>query len=369
MNKLEFKFNRIQGIATISDNYASTIEYCARTCYNVEDKMAHDTWGKYIGARLKSRHESVIEHNALTMLFETTDDADLELLDVIQIVIAESNNLVVTHRDHIGEHDVLIATGNIKMFRDVIKRSIDKNCMIHAIIYKVFKNLLSTSGDLFLHDLDTPITEVRELYMKLKVQEEFNPITLTKIDTGDDRIGLELVNLDSVEDIIKDFPEYEDVIRRNSLMFGSVTYRVRNPRIISQQDSRHRIQAKSQKSQRYVNESDATKQSGYYVPEVVDAEQLFEVELNGDIIKLTYDEYMKFSFRMYEAIQQQAGLKNETARFVLTNSTYTEYCITKPFYTLSHYFFERCADAAQYEIRIVAKALLNRLKEDQVSQE
>jgi thymidylate synthase (FAD) len=124
------------------------------------------------------------------------------------------------------------------------------------------------------------------------------------------------------------------------------TFRLRDvSRAMTHQLVRHRLLAVSQKSQRYVSESNFA----WVVPPTVPAGQ--EAEFARDM-ELLRDLYKKWKDR---------GLKNEDARFVLPNACTTELVVSANFREWRHVFQVRCHPRAQWEIREACLALLREL--------
>ena len=131
-------------------------------------------------------------------------------------------------------------------------------------------------------------------------------------------------------------------------------------RACSHQLVRHRIASYSQKSQRYVNET----QFEYVTPEAI---------ANDPISKDIYDETMELLQGRYDFIR--AGLiqgyvkngmdektaekmANEDARMVLPNACCTSIIVTMNIRSLFNFFKHRCCNRAQWEIRAVANKML-----------
>lgn len=336
----------------LSDNHERTVEYCSRCCYNSEADIKPKSWIKYIQARIKSTHESVIEHNCLTFMLVGTSQT---ILTKWEKLFYEGNNLIKATRGKRNSEHYLILSGNIHMYRDLLKNI--ENDDDYTLIYSLFDSLTHVQGDnyhIYLEALAIPENKsIHEYESNIAVHHTpSKPVKLLDIPTEDPGIFVSIINMDNPLKTSKVLtnPDHIQIVSDNILYFGSITFKIKNPRIISQQDSRHRVQGMSQKSQRYVDSSDGYE---YYVPEQVDADQEYTFKIGNKEIVLSYDEYMQLAGKMYEALRAD-GVKKETARFALTNATYTEYCLTKPFYTLGHYFHERTAPAAQYEIRVGA---------------
>lgn len=346
----------------ISKNFERTVEYCSRCCYNSEDKISFDSWGSYILNRIKAGHESVIEHNAVVMMLISSTTS---YINKWETAIYEGNNLIKVKKGKHGKDHYIIFSGNIHMFRDLIKNldlSVSNNKKIYAMFSKLTDRMVKlkdkTISNIFTFDLpkinlSNIKNEIRCNGPVLEYVEPFN------IQLDDDGLSLEILNVDNPlpRNSILINKKHKEIIKDNILCFGSVTFKITNPRIISQQDSRHREQAMSQKSQRFC---DSKEGYDYYKPKLVDCDKEYYVNIPGKlgnrVVELSYNDYMELAIGMYEALKND-GILKETARFVLTNATKTEYCLTKSFLALPHYFYERTSQASQYEIRLPAIAL------------
>lgn len=127
-------------------------------------------------------------------------------------------------------------------------------------------------------------------------------------------------------------------------------------RACSHQLVRHRIASYSQKSQRYVNET----QFEYITPEVIG---------NNPTAKSIYDDTMEFLQWSYDTLrsalietylkegmnEKDAAKKaNEDARMVLPNACQTSIIVTMNVRSLFNFFKHRCCNRAQWEIRELA---------------
>lgn len=132
-------------------------------------------------------------------------------------------------------------------------------------------------------------------------------------------------------------------------------------RACSLQLVRHRIASYSQKSQRYVNET----QFEYVTPEAI---------ASNPVIKGAYDETMQLLQDRYDSIRDaliQKYIKNgmdvkaaekkanEDARMVLPNACCTSIIVTMNIRSLFNFFKHRCCNRAQWEIRAVANEMLH----------
>jgi thymidylate synthase (FAD) len=115
-------------------------------------------------------------------------------------------------------------------------------------------------------------------------------------------------------------------------------------RALSHQLVRHRIASYSQKSQRYVNEEGFE----YVTPESIARDEICHIE---------FDDLMGACNEMYKNLIQK-GVPAEDARFVLPNACETKIIVTMNIRSLLHFFEERCCERAQWEIRAMAKEML-----------
>ena len=127
-------------------------------------------------------------------------------------------------------------------------------------------------------------------------------------------------------------------------------------RSCSHQLVRHRIASYSQKSQRYVNET----QFEYVTPSVIEnlpvAKEMFDELMTRiqcdyeDLRELIKEDLMKKGMDKKDA--EKAA--NEDARFVLPNACTTSIIVTMNIRSLFNFFKHRCCNRAQWEIREVA---------------
>lgn len=127
-------------------------------------------------------------------------------------------------------------------------------------------------------------------------------------------------------------------------------------RACSLQLVRHRIASYSQKSQRYVNES----QFEYVTPEAMKEDPMTEAVYDEtmQIIQERYDALREVLIKRYvkDGMDKKDAEKkaNEDARMVLPNACCTSIIVTMNVRSLFNFFKHRCCNRAQWEIREVA---------------
>lgn len=391
--------DKINMLALTSNSFVSTIEYASRTCYAAIDGMTDDSWFKYIGARVRSGHESVIEHSMISVvIWERFGEILNDEISSLRRITSDSNSLLHWSSEEkmpgVGA-GVFSLSGNIKMWRDLLKfmGTYPDDSVLTRMIASIFKILngwntgswsVTEPGEglerLFAEDIHylystpTEYFKDRAFYKKMHISAESlagkKNVHLLPIALSDENLKLNLMNADEPSISVMllpveardDIPNYiSDYLVRHIKDLGSVTFEVTLPRVVTQQECRHRVNSISQMSQRYINEGIGDKQNSFYEPSNVDCDKSYEVEIDGMELSLSYNFFNKLSKGLYKALEND-GVKNETARFVLTNAIYSTMVVTKPYYTLDHYFKERTSSAAQYEIRlpaIVLKEYLN----------
>ncbi len=122
-------------------------------------------------------------------------------------------------------------------------------------------------------------------------------------------------------------------------------------RVASHQLVRHRIASYSQQSQRYVNFS---KKYSYVVPPTIKKNEKF---------KEKYEKLMKNIHNLYKEMVNE-GIPPEDARFIFPNATTTNIIVTMNARALHNFLRLRCCMRAQWEIRKMARMMLNILKKE-----
>ena len=139
----------------------------------------------------------------------------------------------------------------------------------------------------------------------------------------------------------------EGIVKRGHesvLEHASITYMLNGvSRALTHQLVRHRIASYSQKSQRYVKES----QFDYIVPP----------SLKGRGMDLFFCQAAKEIQGLYNTMVSH-GVAAEDARYILPNACTTDIVVTMNFRELRHFFKLRCDKHAQWEIRDVALEML-----------
>jgi thymidylate synthase (FAD) len=132
---------------------------------------------------------------------------------------------------------------------------------------------------------------------------------------------------------------------------ASATFRVSGiSRACSHQLVRHRVASYSQQSQRYCK-VDVESRDWYVVPPEI---------AENKRVRLMYDGFMMNSAAEYSSYLK-AGFKPEDARYILPEATKTEIVVSMNARELFHFIELRTSQAAQWEIRDLAGAMVDAL--------
>jgi len=147
------------------------------------------------------------------------------------------------------------------------------------------------------------------------------------------------------------------------LEHASVTYRVGGvSRALTHQLVRHRLASYSQRSQRYVKETEPQYVTPPSIKNYGEVEH-FSTETGDDLsfdLNDAYESFMEHTWNFYNTLLK-AGIKGEDARFVLPNACCSEIIITMNFRELRHFFKLRTSKHAQWEIRKMAMEMWNQV--------
>jgi thymidylate synthase (FAD) len=130
---------------------------------------------------------------------------------------------------------------------------------------------------------------------------------------------------------------------------ASATFYIKASRVLTHELVRHRLASYSQRSQRYVKESEPR----YITPPELEAGGKGAVEL--------YENAILNSWKAYRKLLAD-GIKPEIARYVLPNSCETQIVMTMNFRELRHFIKLRTSKRSLPEMRAVAREILNIMK-------
>jgi thymidylate synthase (FAD) len=123
-------------------------------------------------------------------------------------------------------------------------------------------------------------------------------------------------------------------------------------RVLTHQLVRHRIASYSQQSQRYVDMENFK----YVIPPSIAGDEVLQYEFKKlmDQIQRSYSILLE-RFREKGIVGEKA---HEDARFIIPQAAETKIVVTMNCRELLHFFNQRCCNRAQWEIRALAKKML-----------
>src|ERR1700730_3430629 len=120
-------------------------------------------------------------------------------------------------------------------------------------------------------------------------------------------------------------------------------------RVCSHQLVRHRIASYDQESQRF----SAVEKEDFVTPP--------SIQVNPDALKV-YEDFIRASVDIFRKLKE-LEVPKEDARFILPQSIGTKLGITSNARSLMHFFWQRTATQAQWEIRELAELMLKECKQ------
>jgi thymidylate synthase (FAD) len=140
-----------------------------------------------------------------------------------------------------------------------------------------------------------------------------------------------------------------DVGHESMVEHACATFYIRASRALTHELVRHRLASYSQRSQRYVKESE----SRYVEPPPI---------RDNDATHKQFEEVMTTCWQAYEALLAK-GIKAEIARYVLPNACETQIICTWNFREIRHIIKLRTSKRALPEFRVVAEEVRKLVKE------
>lgn len=290
------------------------IERCGRTCYKSEDRITHDSSGKFVQMLLQNGHTTVLEHSSY--IFDVGGFFYKEIRKYIEVV--ESKGVLVMLR---CTHDRrFIVSGNVRAWIDFLDACAE---------------LTGHLPSLFRIDEVVTNTEKLTLFGKFYDLYGFNGFgTLDEITKWDlDTVNEKMVHWDESVRFIGDRGFTHEVVR-------------------------HRISSPSQESTRYCNYGAGKFGNEISVIDICNHIQDLKVSTEDkmNLIGIWYAA-MEFAEQQYMAMIE-LGAPAQIARSVLPQSTKAEIVITANLREWVWIFTKRCAPAAHPQMRELMLPLL-----------
>ena len=293
-------------LLTTTDFNEKLIEQAGCLCYNSTPGKPEERIPKWI----KSGHLSVIEHGRACLEFDddTLQEHGYEVFN---------RHLYVTYRDTGDGYLNRIVSGNYRAWLELLQQWDD--------------------GD-WLY---------RDIWMTLRAQAPnvFPALSATEDDQDNESYSTVVTLAD-----LKSFGSYGSI--PHIALHAAATFKISCSRAVSHEMVRHRMVSYSQRSQRYVDESN----SSYYLPPEMGITDPHS-GLCLSTIGMQYQFAINKAWHYYNVLRKD-GVAPQIARYVLPNACLTEIIMTANLEEWHHIIKLRASRAAQPEMQVVAKKIL-----------
>lgn len=325
-----------------NDNINIVSDAC-KVCWGTKGYTTYPEKCEYIAKRIRTGHESVIEHSniIIQMAFPSTE------MESILNFMSAAHYLNIKARTR-GENIYLLIGGSIRAYKEAFRNVIDMtNIVLDTIRSQFYLNL-----DLcYFHDFIKDGLMHDQMFGYYPSEEIERDGYCHKIETNDDRVTI--VNMDDIDEVAS---KMYDVFTFDDLL-DMVTITVvfdKMSRVITQQLTRHR-NAITQESARYVD----VREYGFNSPDKFkpkyESDKYYKVSILDN--EYTLSGLGEELMTIYEELREQ-GLDKEDARGYLPQN-YASGKIYMTF-TYRHYlkFLQlRTHKSAQSEIKQYADIL------------
>lgn len=330
-----------------NDNINIVSDAC-KICWGTKGYSTYSEKCEYIGKRIKTGHESVIEHSniVIQMVFPVTEmESILSFMSAAQYLYKKSRVK--------GENVYLLVGGTIRGYKETFREMLDlTNIVLDTVRTQFYLNLDQCYFEDFIED--GLMNKNMFGYYPDEYTEE-NGYT-KPVETSDDRVTI--VNMDDIEEAAS---KLYDVFTFDDLMDMMTVTIVFNKmsRVITQQLTRHR-NGITQESGRYVDIREYGFNSPDKFKEKYDATKLYNIGiLKG---QFTLQDLGDILMNVYEDLREQ-GLDKEDARgYVPQNYASGKIYMTFTYRHLLKFLQLRTHKSAQPEIKqyadIIADAIL-----------
>lgn len=362
-------------------NDAATLCYLAsKSCYGTSISNDINIKLKYIRARMKEAHESIIEHSNVVMLLRIPRKSKAMMADFV--MAAHGLHYLQYSTVKSSKYINILIGGSIRGYKNFIRDNQDQTnkivFMVKEVLYEscyrdFFVDLIDAgvmmesfiepgvnNSDFYNSDKDIELTPEQEAEFQKRINEEADH-THRPFYSSDPK-HIDIINIDPVKEIYGKVKQYGFILE-DVLKVASITIYFKGmSRIITQQLTRHR-NAITQESQRYVDYTDSMFNSPALFKDKYDLTTKYPVDFSlpnqGSLFngEFTLDEIGYLESKIYGQLHS-AGLEKEDARGFLPNNTQSNLYITFTYTTLIHFLKLRTDSHAQAEIRMYANIIL-----------
>lgn len=316
--------------------------YASKLTNDVETKL------KYIQARVRESHESVIEHGYICLLLSIKRSNADEFAQV-----ANSFRYLNVETTMDDKYIYILIGGGVRAYKHLIRETLYQT---NTIITMVKDCLYTCSYRQFFVDLITGGI-MRDSFIDAVDEESCNMVSCKPWKTSD-QYKVEILNIDPIQQIYDSVKKYGFTMEQ-CLSMASITILFKDmSRIITQQLTRHR-NAITQESQRYVDYSTAgfNDPTQFKPDKYADKEDCYTVNVLGTSTPTSAQHLGDELCSIYSQLVNQ-GMEKEDARgFLPQNNQSTKVYMTFTYRSLIQFLKLRTDSHAQAEIRAYANII------------
>ena len=318
--------------------YTDICYNACKECYRGKISDLYSEKLRYIQAKVKAGHESVIEHSNIVIMLDIQKDNLIDLMEVLaynRFLVCEVKQTCIIENE---ESFAVLIGGSILGYKQLIRRIPN---LTNSVLQLIIGCLYQIEKEYFYDLIQDGVMDVNKFIEHDRVEH------VLQVESQYDR--MQFFNVDDIDAIYRNTNGIFEY--RKLLKFMTITvYFKEMSRIITQQVTRHR-NAISQKSQRYVDETNAK----FFSPiQFRDDKSELEIEWAGQ--KWNSQELGEFLQTAYAACKK-AGMKSEEARSYLPTNTVSSLYVTFRGDNFIHFIDMRNDPHAQAEIRQYGKEM------------
>lgn len=318
-----------------TNNHAQIIHDACKICWDQPPETEREKQLQYIEKRVKTGHESVLEHSNIIMYFiinKNTSQYDslVEILPLFKYL-----NISEVIRDN--EIHILLG-GSIRAYKNMFRECKD---LKNIIIRSIEENLYVSSDKEYYSDFIESGIMQEKLF-----NNTFDWIPCNPITPIDDKIHItNMDNYDTIYNELKDIFSIDDILN-----VCSITILFKNmSRTATHQLVRHR-NAITQESQRYVDYSEASFTSPDTLKDQY-KDKLYDITIGGETYNLSLSSLGNMLMRIYPQLRKQEVEKEDARAFLPSNVQCTKLYMTFTFKSLIKFLELRTDLSTQIEIR------------------
>lgn len=347
------------------NNHIDIVHDACKLCYNGKSEDGMEKKLKYIENKVKLGHESVLEHSNIIILTtcKNSNKPNVSTNNHVEYIEVLEAGRYLNSRTRMTEDGTIhyILGGNIRAFKNIFRNIKNSN---NSIAKSILESLYDLPREYMYDFIEAGLMS----YNRFRFNDViYKDMTYNNSIESENLKSYKIVNMDKLDYIAYILSLYTDTLfdYDDILDMGTVTiYFNEVSRIITQQITRHR-NAISQLSQRYVDESDAVSNNPLKFSKKLPEDTKFKLT-EFSSYEGTLDEISDGLNSIYRDLRKQ-GMTKEDARYFLPQNVQSSLYVTFTFRSLLYFLKVRMEDAAQAEIRNIARDMLYHIEPEVVN--